>query len=254
MPPVDQVGTGTFDDPERVATRYWSEYLGAPIHVAARRPRLVPHGLELADYAGLYAFFRRGEPVVSVAADRLDSTRAFLAGLDADARRSPGGFARAMQSLSACVIGPAFVGYAADIPAVPSTATVRILGRDDAAAVDALRAKCQEWEWDHGGCSVEEDPAAGAFVGTECVAVAGYQPWGGTIAHISVIAHPSHRGCGYGRAVVAWIARAAKAAGLLPQYRTLESNAGSMQIARSLGFQPFATTVCARFEDEPASE
>ena len=38
--------------------------------------------------------------------------------------------------------------------------------------------------------------------------------------------------------------------GLMAQYRTLESNTHSMQIARRLGFEPYATSLAVRLRDE----
>jgi predicted GNAT family acetyltransferase len=66
------------------------------------------------------------------------------------------------------------------------------------------------------------------------------------IAHISIITHPDHRGLSLGRSAVAHLAGRAIAAGLLPQYRTLESNQASMRVAELLGFRSYATSVSIR--------
>jgi predicted GNAT family acetyltransferase len=76
--------------------------------------------------------------------------------------------------------------------------------------------------------------------------VAGYEVWGGSIAHISVIVRPGFRGRGFARAAVAHVAARAVEAGLLPQYRTLESNRASIRIAKSLGFEPYAQSMAIR--------
>jgi predicted GNAT family acetyltransferase len=69
------------------------------------------------------------------------------------------------------------------------------------------------------------------------------------IAHIAVVTHPSHRGRGYGKAAVAHLAARAIAEGLLPQYRTLDSNQPSLRIAEALGFQRYATSVAVRLKN-----
>jgi len=122
---------------------------------------------------------------------------------------------------------------------------------DDAPAVAALRAACREDEWEHGGSDVGQHPAFGVFVDDQLAALAGYEIWGGTIAHISVITHPAHRGRGFGAAAVAHITAHALAAGMLPQYRTLDSNQPSMRIAATLGFHRYATSLAMRMEDRP---
>ena len=70
--------------------------------------------------------------------------------------------------------------------------------------------------------------------------------WDDVIAHISVVTHPAYRGRGYGRGVVAHLAATALQAGLIPQYRTLDSNTGSIRIAEALGFERYATSVAVR--------
>jgi len=93
----------------------------------------------------------------------------------------------------------------------------------------------------------------GVFDVSELVSIAGYEIWGGTIAHVSVITHPAHRGRGYARSAVAAAASTALKAGLIPQYRTLESNGPSMSVARSLGFVHYATSVAVKLEAQSPS-
>jgi predicted GNAT family acetyltransferase len=145
------------------------------------------------------------------------------------------------------VIGPAFIGYADSVAAAPQAA--RLLNADDTTAVAALRAACRELEWEHGGSEVGQHPAFGVFVDDQLAAFAGYEIWGGTIAHISVISHPGHRGRGFGSAAVAQLTAHALAAGLLPQYRTRDSNQPSMRIAERLGFKRYATSLAMRMEN-----
>lgn len=112
-------------------------------------------------------------------------------------------------------------------------------------ALDALKQSCDASEWDHGGSSID-CPSSGVFAGGRLVAVASYQVWGDVIAHLSIVTHPGYRSRGFGRSAVAHLAERAIAAGLLPQYRTLESNGASVRVAEALGFCRYATSMAVR--------
>jgi GNAT superfamily N-acetyltransferase len=223
------------------ATGYWSSHLGCSIEMLFAQPlHIVTHGADLADYDGIFALFRGGAATVSFPPDRVGSLRRLLPSLPF----TPARFAAAFGVLEFTVIGPAYIGYAEVVgsPAQP----VRSLTADDALAAGALREACSETEWEHGGSLVGEHPASGVFAGSSLVALAGYEVWGGRIAHISVITHPAFRSRGFGCSAVAHLAGVALAAGLVPQYRTLESNRASIRIAESLGFVHYATSVAVR--------
>ena len=145
------------------------------------------------------------------------------------------------------IIGPAYIGYAdgATFRAlIPNAA--RLLGAGDAEHVAALQAACGAVEWEHGGSEIGQNPAAGVYISERLVAMAGYEVWGGGIAHISVITHPRHRGQGYAGAVVSKLTETALAQGLVPQYRTLESNAPSVHVAHRLGFVRYGVSMAVR--------
>jgi predicted GNAT family acetyltransferase len=78
------------------------------------------------------------------------------------------------------------------------------------------------------------------------VALAGCEVWGGGIAHISVISHPRYRGKGYAGAVVSTLTATVLAQGLVPPYRTLESNTPSMHVAHRLGFVRYGVSMAVR--------
>lgn len=77
-------------------------------------------------------------------------------------------------------------------------------------------------------------------------ALAGYDLWGKSVAHICIITHPACRGRGHGRAAVSELTRLVLARRLIAQYRTLDGNAPAMAIAAVLGFERYATTVWCR--------
>jgi RimJ/RimL family protein N-acetyltransferase len=149
------------------------------------------------------------------------------------------------------VVDPAFVGYTDRVAFRPApTEATRVLEQQDAAALADLQAACSALEWEHGGSELGEQPVVGAFEEKRLVAAAGYELWGGAIAHISVITHPSYRVRGYGTAVVSRLTAEALNRGLVPQYRTLEANKSSMAIAQRLGFERYATTVAVRLRPD----
>ena len=218
---------------------YWAEEMGCPAKDLFREPiQMISHGERLADYNGIFALFRDGQAIVSFPEGRMEAFRDRLPG----SSFSPAEMAAAFSDFT--VIGPAYIGYAESIS--PALSFVRSLGPEDRLQADSLRTACSEAEWDHGGSEVGSRPASGAFADGRLVALAGYEVWDNVIAHISVVAHPAYRCRGYGRGVVAHLAAAALQAGLIPQYRTLDSNTGSIRIAEALGFERCATSVAVR--------
>lgn len=229
-----------------IASTYWAAHLGcSPDELFARPLHLLTHGIELADYNGVFALFRDGAVTASIPPDPDGTLRALLSALPPGV--SPDSFAAALRPVSSAVVGPAYIGYAEAVTAavIPPAPPARALDSGDAAALDTLRQSCDATNWEHGGSSIEH-PCSAVFVGGRIAALAGYEVWGGTIAHISIVTHPDFRSRGFGRSAVAHLAGRAIAAGLLPQYRTLQSNRASIRIAESLGFHCYATSVAVR--------
>ncbi|EDY17431.1 GCN5-related N-acetyltransferase [Chthoniobacter flavus Ellin428] len=225
-----------------IATHYWTNHLGCAAGELFSEPlRIITHGPDLADYHGVFALFREGAAIVSLPPQHADALRPLLAGLAKDC--SPDALATALQSAAAVVVGPAYIGYATKV-ALPEH-PVRALNPEDIPALHEFQQKCNPTEWEHGG-SGTENSCSGVFVDGKLVAVAGYEIWGGKIAHVLIITHPDHRGNGFARSAVAHLAARAIDAGLLPQYRTLESNRASIRIAETLGFHPYARSLAVR--------
>ena len=225
-----------------IASAYWATDLGcSPDELFVEPFRIVTHGAELADYCGVFALFRDGNVTASVPPDRADTLRALLSSLPNGF--SPDSFASALSSVSSAVIGPAYIAYAeaATQPVHP----VRALVPEDAPALKVLQQSCDATEWEHGGSAIEH-PCSAVFLGGRIVALAGYEIWGGSIAHISIVTHPDFRNRGFGSSAVAHLAGRAIAAGLLPQYRTLQSNRPSIRVAELLGFHSYATSTAVR--------
>lgn len=150
--------------------------------------------------------------------------------------------------LASQIIGPAYIGYATrDSLRRNAASSARLLNQGDERAVALLRTRCSSQEWEHGGSEFGKVPTFGGFDSAgELVAMAGYEVWHDTIAHISIVTTDHRRGRGHGTAAVALAAEHALTMGLLPQYRTLKANESSMRLARKLGFEEYGFSVYVR--------
>jgi RimJ/RimL family protein N-acetyltransferase len=147
------------------------------------------------------------------------------------------------------VIGPAPIHYGSATSLDLREAERAVVLTPDAATVQELRDACGD-AWNDGGSELKEGvPLFAAFDdGRQLAALAGYRVWNEAIAHISIITRPACRGRGFGRAAVARAAQHALGAGLVPQYRTLRSNAPSIVVAKRLGFVEYGFSVYVRMQ------
>jgi GNAT superfamily N-acetyltransferase len=76
------------------------------------------------------------------------------------------------------------------------------------------------------------------------LAVAGYEQWPGSIAHLCVLTHPAARGAGLARVVAAAATDHAVRAGLLPQWRARPT--ASQRVAHALGYQSLGHQLSVR--------
>lgn len=232
-----------------VADAYWARVFGcAPERLRPSGPLVLPHSPELADYSGVYLLTFGAAPVVSLPPSLVESHGARAAAAARDGLGDEARWRAVFSGRVETVIGPAAIRYAdrGTLRPLPPDDSTRLLTLDDADALAALRRACWPVEWEHGGSELGNHPVAGAFAGGVLAAVAGYEVWGETIAHIAVATHPAFRGRGLGAAAVSRIATEALERGLLAQYRTLETNAPSLAIADRLGFQPYARSLAVR--------
>ncbi|MDB6006947.1 MAG: family N-acetyltransferase [Prosthecobacter sp.] len=145
------------------------------------------------------------------------------------------------------VLGPAHVSYAdRSTFRAAAVATCRLLTPGDDAARHELVAAMSPAELEQSGLDSEEAPAFGEFADGVLCAVASYRTWEPRIAHIIVATHPHHRRRGHGQRVVSALAVHALANDLILQYRALAVNSNSLALAKSLGFQPYGSTLYAR--------
>lgn len=239
-----------------VVDDYWAGFLGVSREqLRPAEPLVVAHA-ELADYAGMYAQSIGGAaPIVSLPPVLMERYGTPAAHAAAGGLVDDGRWSRVFGDAVTAVIGPAEVrcADAATLRPPPGHPRARLLTREDAPALQRLRRECDETEWAHGGgIEFGANSVAGVFADGELAAVAGYQVWGGRIAHVGVVTHPAYRGRGLGVDVVARVALTALDGGMVPQYRALASNAPSLRIAGRLGFVPYAVSLAVRLRPEPA--
>lgn len=219
----------------------WAAHLGtAPGDLFTKALQIVTHGPELVNYPGVLAFVRGGHGLVSLPPDRAEELRVRIPGQPI----TPKAIAEAFRDLATAVIGPAWIGYAESV--APPTETVQPLTMNDQLLIARLRSACDAQEWEHGGSAADHRGLFGIVTEANLLTLAGYVVWGGVIAHISVITHPGWRGRGLARRAVSRAAAHALEAGLIPQYRTLESNLPSMRVGAALGFVHYATSMAIR--------
>lgn len=143
--------------------------------------------------------------------------------------REHGGRGLGQAQLSFCDALPQFEGP----PAVVST---------DGGYVRALEQQCPPDDVDEAGLNGAEhsfvlleraDDDAGSPVP---LAGAGYDIWGGILAHLAVLTPPDLRRRGHAQRVSAVAVEEAMAAGLIPQWRARTDNTASQRTARRAGF------------------
>ena len=245
---------------------YWAEQFGISPDTLFQEPlSLVTHGPGWEGYHGVQALFdvTTGHAIVSMPEGAQAVLHPLLEPLvTSPLACTPASLAEALRSVASKVIGPAILQYTGALvtpepssrPTPPSSPARVIHSEGDAALVTSLQSAVTSLEWEHGGSDSEScHHQWGVIVGETLTALATYEVWGGTIAHISIVTHPAYRGQGHGRAAVALATQQALAQNLVPQYRTLASNTPSLAIAQRLGFVPFATSLAVRLTPLPPS-
>lgn len=237
-------------EPLRRVDAYWAGVFGCtPEQLRSPEPVVLSHAVALADYAGISILQLAGAaPLLSLPPSLLNGFGTRLAAAVKDGLYLDGRWATLLGPHLERIVGPAWIGYTDTQDPLPATdaGEARPLRTADAPALERLRQACTPTEWEHGGSMLGKHQVVGVFTCGELAAIAGYEIWGESIAHLSVLTHPAHRGQGFGRAVVGKASVLALAEGLIPQYRTLLANAPSRAIAASLGFELYATSLALR--------
>lgn len=162
------------------------------------------------------------------------SAKSALAGLDIAALRDADAIAAALPGSTA--IGTAQLLFTGTRPAHPQHEVVEASSLDVASVGAAL----PEDEWAEAGVQEMEHRWA-VHQKQEAAAIAGYQRWHGTVAHLGVAVTPSRRRRGYAFSAAAHAVSAAVDAGLLAQWRCRIGNEASLRLADRLGFTRMGT-------------
>jgi hypothetical protein len=191
-------------------------------------------------------FFRRKRRLqITCSSSIVDIVRGATYGQAQDAIFDPTFVALALNGRIDRVLGPTYLGYLDALDSDRDDPNVRLLSRDDRDALSDLFGSVTAQDWEYSGLEPDQ-PIAGYFIDRELVSAAGYEVWGGRIAHICVLTRGDARGAGYGRACVRGIAVHAIEQGLIAQYQSLYENARSLAIARALRFEDYAARICVR--------
>jgi RimJ/RimL family protein N-acetyltransferase len=196
----------------------------------------------------LYLMEFGAAPVISLPPDQMEFYREAVARWRPGVVRLPSVVEAVFGKPVAAIVGPAFIGYCDPNQFHPvSCDEARPLVAGDEETLETLRAACEVRAWEHGGSAFRPGAMTGVFKDQELVALASYTLWGERIAHIAIVTHPRFRGRGYAKAAVSALTGIIFERQLVPQYRTLETNSASMDIARRLGFIEYATSLAIRF-------
>ncbi|HZC05517.1 MAG TPA: GNAT family N-acetyltransferase [Ktedonobacterales bacterium] len=220
------------------------------------------HGLELADYHGVYVWQMGGVTLVSAPEGMVDGVchrmdRAlvtFVQGPDFHGRVEDGYinetfWRTALGERVARIIGPAYQGFCDMESFQPAdTQGARPLTLNDHRALRAFIAACPPEDWQDSAISPDHLPLDGLEREGALVALASAPSRAAMMGmrSVGVVTLPAARGTGAGRAVVSALIQELRTEFMLLRYQTLRANLPSVAIARRLGFEDVATTLAVR--------
>ncbi|WP_347754968.1 GNAT family N-acetyltransferase [Agrococcus sp. ProA11] len=192
-----------------------------------------------------------GSSITRVERDDLDAVVVVAIG-DATVVAGPPRVKAALASLSVLALRDA-AAIAAALPGSRAIGTGHLLFTgtrpghpplpvDEASSMDvaSVGASLVETAWAEAGVQAMEHRWALHDEGIP-VAVAGYQRWHGTVAHLGVASVPAQRRRGFAFSVASAAVCAAIDAGLVAQWRTRIGNEASLRLADRLGFTRLGT-------------
>jgi GNAT superfamily N-acetyltransferase len=228
--------------------RFWAHDLGLDSGNLPEMPGVVCAVQHL--YSGMQ-LFRRG-PAVIIASPpaKIDFSRNAVRGRSPDDVFSAQWLQSVLGSQAEAIIGPAELNYA-DATTFRSAPheSARALSEGDSDACQALVSALDKTELVESGAAAGKFPAFGSFCDNVLCAVARYEVWQSSIAHIIVATHPQYRRRGFARSAVQSLAADALGRDLILQWRAVAWNANSLALAASLGFEHYASTMFVRLSD-----
>ncbi|HUW78524.1 MAG TPA: GNAT family N-acetyltransferase [Candidatus Nanopelagicaceae bacterium] len=102
--------------------------------------------------------------------------------------------------------------------------------------IDRFLLKCSEAEVEESGIGKTETRFGEFDANGDLVALAGYETWNGSVAHLGVLVDPLLRSRGIGQRVASAATSDAYSKGLIPQWLVKIENNPSFQLAARLGF------------------
>lgn len=233
------------------ADAWWAQdFACSPNELRPERTRVQAHAGALQGVPGIWILVAGGAPLVSLPSDvveaLIDVAQSWSVADVLAAEKLSVAISSVCPRAIEKIIGPAMLHYGSahslDLSAAPLACPF-----SEPTAIARLRAACSEQEWAHGGSDAHPARSFGVVDGSgELRALSGYEVWQDSLAHISIVTHPEHRGQGFGGAAVACAAAHALRAGLVPQYRALRQNTASLGIAKRLGFTEYGFSVYFR--------
>lgn len=224
---------------------------------------VVKHGLELADYHGVYVWQMGGVTLVSVPAGMVDDVSGamdralltFIKGPDVhgsveDEYINEDFWRMALGERVARVIGPAYQGFCdAESFRPADTLGARPLTLRDHHALRAFIGACPPEDWQDSAISSDHLPLYGlerdgALIALASAPVDQMNVIG--MRSVGVVTLPAARGTGAGLAVVSALIEGVLMETMTLRYQTLRANLPSVAIARRLGFEDVATTLAIR--------
>ena len=234
---------------------YWSSFFGLTSDQMEISDVLVMAHKGLGDYNGGWVFRHKALTIISVPADLQQAVSEGLEGYQGDVL-DENLFPFLLGSRVERVIGPAYHGYVDSLMFRPApTLGARRLRTQDADALKQLCESCSDIEWEHSGVvlpdfnAIGAPPTFGCFVEDALVAVSQYWPENSQpmMATAGILTHPAYRGQGFGKVATSARVEECLKHGYTMLYQTLFSNASSIGIANSLGYEQYAVHFAARF-------
>jgi GNAT superfamily N-acetyltransferase len=124
-------------------------------------------------------------------------------------------------------------------PAPAAALDLRALGPEDAPLLADLQAQCSARELELAQISMDDLSVTGWFAGDRLAGVASLLQTTPDIFDIGVLTHPDARGRGIGVALTTHLRNLVTGRGDVAQYTTMESNRGSVRVAKKCGFDLF---------------
>ncbi len=228
---------------------YWFGELGCrPEDLQEGKVKVTAHGT-LAGYAGAMAFRQNNACIISVPRQMVEDIAKKASGIACEEAFKTSYLEKLFGASVERTIGPAWLAQIEPEQFKPCHGPdSKELTEADRPAFKRFLQGCSATDLE---LSVRESvnaPTVGVFIGDEIVAAARYEIHGGIISHISVLTRPDHRGGGYAKKAVSHITSVAFTKNVGIQYRTLQSNAPSVALAKGLGYSDFAETIAVRFK------